>query len=270
MIQPIAERQSGHRSWMGALPIVSRPHFSPFKLYIRRDLELAVFLNPKVGTTTFRQILVEGLQAAGAAPGLSRLWPLRDSRRYLSAPPADYLDLLLHPQRYQFHCFVRNPYARLLSAWKNKFVLDENGASAIRSMRSELPVVRHFAERRELAGADAGSPVPFATFVAYVESLREGRRNQHWDTQRSVLATDLINYDHVYQMETEFADGMTQILTRVGLSEAWVAERLQKPRNASRKLHEPAYDADLASRVYQIYREDFEQFGYDRSSWQGL
>ncbi|MDH3717529.1 MAG: hypothetical protein OES79_05350, partial [Planctomycetota bacterium] len=94
---------------MGALPIVSRPHFSPYKLYIRRDLELAVFLNPKVGTTTFRQILLEGLQTSGAAPRLSRLWPIRDSRRHLSAPLADYLDLLLHPQRYDFHCFVRNP-----------------------------------------------------------------------------------------------------------------------------------------------------------------
>ena len=155
-------------------------------------------LNPKVGSTTFRRLLVEGLQASSAAPTLSRLWPIRLSRRYLTAPPSDYLHVLRRPEHYTFHCFVRNPYARLLSAWKNKFTLDSAGNPVARSMQSEIHVVRRFAKRRGLAGSTPGSEVSFATFVAYVDAQREGRRNQHWDTQCSVLASDIIEYDQVY------------------------------------------------------------------------
>ena len=31
--------------------------------------------------------------------------------------------------------------------------------------------------------------------------------------------------------------------------------------------HAAAYDRELASHVYGIYREDFETFGYDQDSW---
>ena len=250
--------------------IASRGHFSPFKLYVRRDLGLAVVLNPKVGSTTFRRVLLEGLQANNVPPSLSRLWPIRLSRRYLTAPPSDYLHVLRRPEHYTFHCFVRCPYTRLLSAWKNKFTLDCAGNPVARSMQSEIHVVRRFAKRRGLAGSAPGSEVPFATFVAYVEAQREGRRNQHWDTQRCVLASDIIEYDCVYRMETQFAEGMTRILTQIGLSQAWVEERLSTPHNASRKLRAPVYNADLAERVYRIYRVDFEQFGYEREAWQGF
>ena len=50
----------------------------------------------------------------------------------------------------------------------------------------------------------------------------------------------------------------------------WVAQRLERPRNASRKFAETAYNAELADRVYQIYESEFGQFGYDRDSWRGM
>ena len=263
-------RQDRSHSWLTALKIASRRHFSPYKLYVRRDLHLAVALNPKVGSTTFRRVLVEGLQAVGAAPRLSRFWPMRLSRRYLTASPSEYLDLLRRPQRYQLHCFVRNPYARVLSAWTDKFTLDDSGEPKARSMHGELPVVRRFAQRNGLPGGDGGSAVPFATFIAYIESQPEGGRNQHWDTQSAVLACDTFHYNHIWKMETEFADGMTDILTHVGLSPDWVRQRVSKPNNASRKLTTPVYDTGIAERVYRIYDKDFETFGYERDSWQGM
>lgn len=256
--------------WAGAVRHLRRPHFSPFKLYLRRDLQLAVMLNPKVGSTMFRTLLVEGMQAAGMAPALSRLWPIRLTRRYLTAPPQDLLHLLLRPEDYRFHCFVRNPYARLLSAWKDKFTLTAAGEPAARSMRRELLTVRRFAARRGLPGAEAGSAVPLETLVAYIESQPEGRRNQHWDTQVSVLGCGEIPYDHIWHMETDFTTGMTNILTQVGLSRSWVEERLRQPRNASRKLAAPVYNATLAERVWQIYGADFACFGYAQDSWAGL
>ena len=85
-----------------------------------------------------------------------------------------------------------------------------------------------------------------------------------------MLLTDLIPFSRIYRMETEFAAGVTEILTRLGLPEAWAAERLEHPQNASRKLKEPVFDEQLAERVYQCFAPDFDEFGYDRESWHGL
>jgi|LSQX01.1.fsa_nt_gb hypothetical protein len=266
---PLREAGSISR-WAAALRQVRSPHFSPYKLYIRRDLRLAVMLNPKVGSTMFRTLVVEGMREAGMAPALGPLWPIRRTRRYMTAPPRDFLHLLLRPECYRLHCFVRNPYARLLSAWKDKFTLTSSGDPAARSMKRELQTVRRFAARCGLPGAEAGSAVPLGTFVAYVESQAEGRRNQHWDTQVSVLGCGTRTYDHIWRMETDFAAGMTSILTQVGLSRSWLEDRLSRPRNASRRLAEPVYNARLAARVWRIYRADFQQFGYAADSWESL
>jgi len=254
------------RAWA----VLSSPHFSPYKVYVRRDLGIAVCLNPKVGSTMFRKVLVEGLQTVGARPFLRTFWPLNVTRRYMTAPFADYWDAFAHPARYRFHCFVRNPYARLLSAWNDKMVGGHASARYPRSMRPLVPRIRRFALRSGLPGCEHGSVLPFATLVSYVESQPEGKRNQHWDTQRSVLLADLVDYDRVYRMETDLVTGMTEILTQFGIPEPWVVEKLKKPENASGRVAEHVYDEELAARVYRIYAVDFERYGYDRESWHDL
>ena len=253
----------------GAVSVLFRRHFSPYKTYIRRDLGLVVYFNPKVGSTSIKRLLVEGLRTLGVKPMLSRAWPINETRRYLTASLSDHLDVLRHPDRYQFFTFVRNPYARLVSAWKDKLAADGE-APAARSVRKATAEVRRFAAQNKLPGGEPGSVIPFATFVSYVESQSEGRRDQHWDTQRSVLLTDLIPFSRIFRMETEFVTGVTQILTRLGLPENWAAERLKHPQNASRKLALPVFDEQLAERVYPCYAGDFQEFGYDRHSWRGL
>jgi hypothetical protein len=200
---------------------------------------------------------------------LSRAWPINLTRRYLTASLSDHFDLLRHPERYEFITFVRNPYARLISAWKDKLA-SGGDQPAGRSARKATVAVRRFAAARRLPGEEADSPIPFATFVAFVESQPEGRRDQHWDTQRSVLLTDLIPFSRIYHMETEFRSGVTEILTRMGLPESWAAERLQHPQNATRKLAQPVFDESLAERAFRCFAGDFDEFGYDRESWRGL
>ncbi len=267
--QPLL-RHARTRSPSQLLQLLFRRHFSPYRAYLRRDLRMVVVLNPKVATTTFRKVLLDALQVTQTRPQLGRIWPFDYSRRHLFSPPADYFDLFLHPRRYRFSCFVRNPYFRLLSAWRDKFRLDVNGMPAARSMSRELPAIRRFARARNLAGAGHGVDVPFATFVEYVESQKEGARNHHWDSQCSVLATDLVDYDDVYRIETELVRGMSQIFSGFGLPEEWLSGRLARPLNKSDRTVAQVYTSDLADRVYRLYRSDFEQFGYDHNSWRQL
>ncbi len=254
----------------GAWTVFRQPHFSPYKCYIRRDLRLAVLLNPKVGSTAFRKVLVEGLTRAGARPQLGPWWPVSRTRRYTTAPVADYFHAFNHQANYDFRCFVRNPYARVLSAWNDKLVKGFNSPQYPRSMRRLVPQLRRFAAERDLPGAADDAPFPFPSFLSYIESQPEGTRNQHWDTQRSVLLADHVAYRHTYHMETEFIRGMADTLARVGIPPEWVAEKLARPTNASGRIDEPVYTDELAERVFKLYAVDFERFGYDRESWRGL
>lgn len=247
-----------------------QPHFSLYKVYVRRASSQVVFLNPKVGSTAFREVLVAAMKQFGIAPMRGRYWPINTARRYLTAPLRDYVHALAHPEQYQFHCFVRNPYARVLSAWNDKLVKGFHAQRYPRSMRKLVPQLRAFALHNGLPGADDTAPLPFATFLSYIESQAEGERNQHWDTQTSVLCAEQVCFTHIHPMETDFTAGMSEILQPLGVPEQWVAEQLARPANASGKMTERVLDQALADRLYAVYRKDFERFGYARDSWQAL
>lgn len=251
------------------LSLMARRHFSPFKTVIRRDAGLALLLNPKAATTWIRQVLVDTLQEAGARPQLSRIWPFTLTRRYLTAPPADLLHFLWNPGCYSLCCFVRNPYARVLSAWRDKFAFRNSGEYSRSTMRI-LPRVRSLAQVQGLPGRVKDEPIPFATFLAFIESQPEGMRDHHWDTQRSILFTDLLRYSRIYQIETQLVGGMREIFGQLGLPLDGLAAKLRHPLNASRPLAAPVYTEALAGRVHALYAGDFNEFGYEGDSWQGM
>ena len=244
-------------------------HLRPHKSYVRRDVRMVMTFNPKVGTTTLRSALIEGLEAAGNKPRVGPYWPINRQRRFLMAPPTEFLDVILHPDRYQFYAFVRNPYARVVSAWNNKFAHCHLGDQD-RCSRRYAPILRKFAARHGLPGGAANSPIPFETFLQFVESQAEGRRDHHWDTQRAVLQLDGVSDHKLFRIESDFATGAMEVLTRAGVDAEWVAQRLRKPRNVSPKRDEPVLTEELAERVYRIYECDFQRLGYERDSWRNL
>lgn len=249
--------------------LFSRKHFSPYKVYVRRDLKLVVCLNPKVGSTSFRSILVEGLKRQNMSPMRSRIWPMNETRRFMTASIRDYIHAFRNPTEYEFHCFVRNPFTRAISAWNDKLVKGHHEGWP-RSMVKLMPVIRAFAKANNLQGSDPDEVVSFDTFFHFVESLPEGKRNQHWDTQTSVLHADVIDYDHIHQMESDFSTGVCSILTAVGIDPDWAREVVSKPRNSSGKKDTSVLNQGIADRMIALYQPDFANFGYNVESWRDL
>ena len=252
---------------LGSLAFLWQRHVRPHKLYLRRDLSMAVLLNPKVGTQTFRTLWYEGLQKLGSAPRVPAYYPVNKKRRLTFPPLPEYLHFLRNTAKYQCYAFVRNPYARFLSAWKQKFANCHLEESHLRCTARVLPSVRRFAAKHNLAGGEAGSPVPFETFLTWVESQEEGRRDHHWDTQRAVLNLDRIAYHRLFRIETEYTDGLMEVLTRAGVCADLVQERATRKVNSTPALKKPIYNEQLAERVYKLYRFDFEALGYEEDSW---
>jgi hypothetical protein len=258
--------------WPGFWRILRRRHFSPFKTYVNRERRTVVILNPKVGTKTFRQSLTDGMREVFGTvdPSGGRYRLFKKAREFQFAPLRDYAHAFRFPGEYQFFCFVRNPYARLRSAWQNKFAYGHEQGYSRSIRRRELPRLRRFARAQNLAGGLDGSAVPFETFLAYVESQAAGRRDHHWDDQYHVLLMDDVRYTACFRMEGEFTDGMRRIFERIGFTSEVMDRLLATQKNASPRNEAPVFTAALAARVLKLYDLDFRTFGYDADSWRGL
>ncbi len=260
-----------------ALRTMARRQFSPFKVFIAREHRVVVVLSPKVGTTTFRHVMrrayCELLGRNDASDGRYKLF--RKARQFPYSPLRDYFHVFAQPEKFDFYCFVRNPYARLKSAWVDKLAFghEDGYPPSIRRVftgRSELSQLRRFARRNHLAGGANDSAIPFATFVDFVASQRTGTRNHHWDEQFCTLFMDRIRYAQIWKMESEFQSGTTQILTRIGVEESWARAALAQPRNQSRKVKDEVFTPEIAQTVQHIYARDFEALDYDIDSWHAL
>ena len=258
--------------WPGFFRILLRRHFSPFKTYVNRDRRTVVVLNPKVGTKSFRQALTDGMREIFGItdPSQGRYRLFRKAREFQFAPVRDYAHAFRFPAEYQFFCFVRNPYARLRSAWQNKFAYGHQQGYSRSIRRRELGRLRRFARSAGVAGGADGAAIPFETFLAYVESQPAGARDHHWDDQCDVLLMDVIRYERCFRMEGEFTAGLRQIFQRIGLTGPAIETLLATQRNVSPREEAPVYTAALADRVRRLYARDFERFGYDAESWRGL
>lgn len=252
--------------------ILACRHFSPFKTYVDRAHRTVVVLNPKVGTKTFRQALRDAMRACRGIedPSEGRYRLFSKAREFPIAAIRDYAHAFRFADEYHFFCFVRNPYARLRSAWTGKFANGHVSGYSRSICNGELPRLRRFAGAEGLPGAADNSAIPFATFLAYVESQPTGRRDHHWDAQHQVLLMDRIRYTQCFRMEDEFAAGMRHVLERLALGGPAVEPLLGTHCNASPAMGEPVYTPALAARVRRLYAMDFELFGYPGDSWRGL
>ncbi len=258
--------------WAGFAGMLTRRHFSPFKTYVNRARRTVVVLNPKVGTKSFRQALTDAMRELHGItdPSEGRYRLFKKAREFQFAPIRDYAHAFRFPQEYEFFCFVRNPYARLRSAWQNKFAYGHEQGYSRSIRRRELPRLRRFARIAGLPGGADGTAIPFTTFLAYVESQPSGRRDHHWDDQHQVLLMDGVRYAQWFRMEGEFAPGMRRIFERLGLTGPAAERILGTRRNMSPTEEAPVFTPELAARVHRLYARDFELFGYTEDSWRGL
>jgi hypothetical protein len=172
---------------------------------------------------------------------------------------AEAVEILKSPRWFRF-CFVRNPYYRLFSAYKSKMLnfLDPQ----YEPTRDEIRARFGYPLRD---GRPAGK-VAFRDFVTYVEAMPDQDRDCHWRSQTALTMPGMIKYDLIGRMES-FANDFEQVLRRLSASADLIAAA-PEPVNPTTKLwHAAAYDKELASRVYDVYRDDFNNFGYDRDSW---
>ncbi len=145
---------------------------------------------------------------------------------------------------------VRNPYTRLLSAWKNKVLLCEPGFESVYlDIKGRLPE-----EGRKVL-------VTFEEFVEYVSKKCDLRTcNAHWRRQVDHTFMRALNFSFVGKMEN-LAETLERLQRHLGLG----ASLSEGGKNVSGSLGEVTFHEELRERIYRLYQEDFETLQYDRS-----
>jgi len=191
-------------------------------------------------------LLEESSRVEVVDPHLRNLHSVRSLK---GLPSAEAEVALSSPDWIRF-CVTRRPYERLASAWLNKIFVGQ-------SDKMTRPYAISLERGRDVGGL-------FREFISTSDLEPLSRREVHFAPQVKLLQPDTTPYNHVLD------------ISELDSFAAWVRSShesrqkfdLSARRNQSLKVPLRAmYDRATATIVEELYREDFQAFGYKREDF---
>lgn len=205
---------------IGMVPKTVIPSLGVYNLTICKEKQFVWFRVAKVGTRSIYTILKEQEFRLDADHTYNR--------QYIPHVYRDY---------YKF-AFVRNPYDRLVSTWKDKILQ-----------------INYFGFNEE----EYKKMKEFKSFVNWVSQFEIETADSHLRTQHSLI--DLNHIDFIGRFE-RFEEDLSIILKRFNIA----YNTIPKINSTSNKQHYSSfYTEELRQQVYDIYEKDFLIFNYDRN-----
>jgi hypothetical protein len=209
--------------------------------------------NPKAANSTIRRLLWRHRGVEVTAPDLQRVLH-GSSGPYVTLPDLAFDErksVLTEPGVYRFS-FVRNPYSRLRSAFRQKILQPALHESA-------APYLAN------IAWSEPRQPT-FAEFVRLVVDQSDARMNIHWKPQHLCLGQGVVDFDFIGRVE-RFEDDIRTVLDRIGADKGLYQPKASVNRLPPSQAPETAYTDEMAAAVFARYRRDFDQFGYEARSY---
>lgn len=154
-------------------------------------------------------------------------------------------------------CIVRNPYARLASAWSDK----------IRQMEpTHVHVIKEIQDYHNIS--DRHQTPTFYEFVLWVVNRDKNLEcDSHWESMLNLLLPNLIHYTHVLKTES-LADDFQVLLEKLGVQESAKNILDKSKTNESLPVNwKGLYTETVAELVFEHFKEDFKYYGYEKNSW---
>jgi len=214
------------------------PFFKSIMVHPSQDL---VFVRvPKAGCSTVIARLL-----AQSGDGKTSTLSLHSENPLATYERADFSERLstLNPKRTQMFTVVRNPYTRVLSAFREKVELKIDGPR----YRSEL-------------GIDQSAKINFAEFVDILVTKNPLMLDMHFMPQSLIVANDKVRYDAIFHLENmqECFEWMDAILPQTGAQSSAIAPHATNANARVKSLYTP----DIAAKIEAYYADDFELLGY--------
>jgi len=156
--------------------------------------------------------------------------------------------------------FVRNPYARLVSAWADKF---QNKPL----VRGDSFIEKYLAHRADIdASLPAGGEqtLSFGQFVMFATASALCRIDAHWQEQQDLLTMPGITLDHIGKVES-FNRDFSPVLEHVGHGPELLLSASLRLNASQHRPWPDYYSPTLADLVYRSYQRDFDLLRYPRA-----
>ncbi|XP_069871546.1 carbohydrate sulfotransferase 13-like [Dipodomys merriami] len=223
---------------------------------------------PKVACTNWKRVLLAlRARARGDARADPRAIPAGEAHAPGRLPSlADFrpAEIRRRLRDYLAFLFVREPFERLASAYRNKFARPYSEAF---QRRYGTRIVRRLRPRAHPEALARGHDVRFAEFLAYLLDPRTRRDepfNEHWERAHALCHPCRLRYDVVGRFETlaQDADFLLGLLGAPGLRfPAAPPPRAAPAREQAARLFRdisPFYQR----RLFDLYKLDFVLFNY--------
>lgn len=173
-----------------------------------------------------------------------------------SSAQADYII-----NNYSKFIFVRNPFERLLSAYRNKLEQHYDSSKYFQARFGKY-IIKNFRKNPSNMSLEKGDDVTFAEFAQYLIKSEVGSYNEHWQTVTELCHPCYLNYDLIGKYETLTEDS-DFVLNYFKLNFSFPG--LPKPSRTASSLvkYFSTLDKDVIYKLYKIYELDFKLFGYD-------
>ena len=216
---------------------------------------------PKAGCTTIKAMLQAHEGRLSARSGFDDAHRTQDLK--IRGPRDDlkrFFEILASGDAYRF-TFVRNPFSRVLSAYLDKICNRFPSGNWNTGPQSCERVQRERRLRRKGLGLPLHGEISFIQFLEAVLSADACDLDVHWRPLHLLTRPDLIEYDFIGRFE-QFDQDLHYIAYRLGMSPI-ADERGRSHRTDAGEKIQQYYNARCAGIVREIYRHDFELFGYD-------
>lgn len=164
---------------------------------------------------------------------------------------AQLVDILFGEDFFRF-LFVRDPFRRAVSAWRDK----------INGNRQEK---KQILKALKIGGSQLQTYVSFYDFLSAVRDVRDEKRDEHWATQTYLSCADVVPYGLVGRIES-FDHDIKSVEKKLmlDLNDYYPAEAM-KNAISDKRPYTDDYCEKTIDLVRQVYAEDFKRFDYSTS-----
>lgn len=204
--------------------------------------------NEKVANSTLRATF-QLLECDGKLPPHYKQFKRWTGPLLQPSDVSDFPQCLTNPSIKKF-CVVRHPYTRLISCFRDK--LDRPPGRSYRGKMREL-------------GLPSAHRISFAEFLRAIAKQPQMTMNSHWRIQYYNVFMDMIQYNEIIRYE-QLRERLPALIKELypgsANSEGAVRSRNRKPESSDGLVGQ-YFTPELKKLAAEIYRLDFEMFGYE-------